>query len=57
MAPSVKSSNKNSALCLDPKFDAILIIDDDTYIFKGMQKKRNNKIKVLNKKFIFLLYR
>jgi len=36
MAPSVKSSNQNSALCLDPQFDAILIIDDDTYIFKGI---------------------
>jgi hypothetical protein len=38
MAPSVKSSNKNSILCADPQFDAIFIIDDDTYLFKGMLK-------------------
>jgi hypothetical protein len=36
MAPSVKSSDQNSALCLDPQFDAIFLIDDDTYIIKGM---------------------
>ncbi|CAF3671569.1 unnamed protein product [Rotaria sordida] len=36
MAPSVKSSNKNSAICHDPQFDAIITIDDDTYIFKGI---------------------
>ena len=36
MAPSVKSSSKISPLCLDPKFDAIIVIDDDTYIFKGI---------------------
>ena len=36
MAPSVKSFSQNSALCHDPQFDAIIIIDDDTYIFKGI---------------------
>lgn len=35
MAPSVKSSHAHTALCNDPQFDAIITIDDDTYIFKG----------------------
>ncbi|CAF1085149.1 unnamed protein product [Adineta steineri] len=43
MAPSVKSLKKNSALCLDPKFDAITIIDDDTYIFKDNLVYRRSK--------------
>ncbi|CAF4942566.1 unnamed protein product, partial [Rotaria socialis] len=37
MAPSVKSSNKVTSLCQDPQFDAIITIDDDTYIFKGIK--------------------
>lgn len=35
MAPSVKSSKKVSSLCDDPQFDAIITIDDDTYMLKG----------------------
>ena len=35
MAPSIKSSIKHSALCSDPQFDAIFLIDDDTYMIKG----------------------
>ena len=40
MAPSVKSLNKIPPICLDPQFDAIATIDDDTYIFKGMSPSR-----------------
>ncbi|CAF4237942.1 unnamed protein product [Rotaria socialis] len=43
MAPSVKSSNKVTSLCQDPQFDAIITIDDDTYIFKDHLVYRRSK--------------
>lgn len=35
MAPSVKSNKPSSALCRDTRFNAMVIIGNDTYILKG----------------------